>query len=184
MSRLVYVACISYQDYHCSDEEKHMECEVDPEMTITAVTNAKWWVTNILNLDKTAQHYIHNMNCFANITLLPGGEHQVHWCAAPSLYTHKRVTGITITPATIHGQLRPNLAMNMKVKREERPSMMSRIQMQVSLSLMNRRFSKFCHSHAQPCMSFKQAGRTDVEGCCWWGRGVIQTSGIWWVVKY
>ena len=22
------------------------------------------------------------------------------------------------------------------------------------------------------------AGRTDVEGCCWWGRGVIQTSGI------
>ena len=23
------------------------------------------------------------------------------------------------------------------------------------------------------------AGRTDVEGCCWWGRGVIQTTGIW-----
>lgn len=22
------------------------------------------------------------------------------------------------------------------------------------------------------------AGRTDVEGCCWWGRGVIQTTGI------
>ena len=22
-------------------------------------------------------------------------------------------------------------------------------------------------------------GRTDVEGCCWWGRGVIQTTGIW-----
>jgi len=21
-------------------------------------------------------------------------------------------------------------------------------------------------------------GRTDVEGCCWWGRGVIQTTGI------
>lgn len=33
----------SYQDYHCSDEEKHMECPVDPEMTITAVTHAKWW---------------------------------------------------------------------------------------------------------------------------------------------
>ena len=32
----------SYQDYHCSDEEKHMECSVDPEMTITAVTHAKW----------------------------------------------------------------------------------------------------------------------------------------------
>lgn len=23
------------------------------------------------------------------------------------------------------------------------------------------------------------AGRTDVEGCCWWGRGVIQTTGVW-----
>mmetsp|Transcript_2464 Transcript_2464/g.5045 ORF Transcript_2464/g.5045 Transcript_2464/m.5045 type:complete len:183 (-) Transcript_2464:179-727(-) len=22
------------------------------------------------------------------------------------------------------------------------------------------------------------SGRTDVEGCCWWGRGVIQTTGI------
>jgi len=33
----------SYQDYHCSEEERHMECEVDPQMTITAVTNAKWW---------------------------------------------------------------------------------------------------------------------------------------------
>jgi predicted chitinase len=22
------------------------------------------------------------------------------------------------------------------------------------------------------------AGRTDVEGCCWWGRGVIQTTGV------
>jgi hypothetical protein len=33
----------SYQDYHCSEEEKHMECEVDPNMSITAVTNAKWY---------------------------------------------------------------------------------------------------------------------------------------------
>ena len=27
------------------------------------------------------------------------------------------------------------------------------------------------------------SGRTDVEGCCWWGRGVIQTTGVWYVVK-
>ena len=33
----------SYQDYHCSEEERHMECPVDPQMTITAMTNAKWW---------------------------------------------------------------------------------------------------------------------------------------------
>ena len=33
----------SYQDYHCSEEEKHMECSVDPNMSITAVTHAKWY---------------------------------------------------------------------------------------------------------------------------------------------
>ena len=33
----------SYQDYHCSDHEKHMECPVKKEMEITATTNAKWW---------------------------------------------------------------------------------------------------------------------------------------------
>ena len=32
----------SYQDYHCPDHERHMECPVDPEMEITAVTHAKW----------------------------------------------------------------------------------------------------------------------------------------------
>lgn len=33
----------SYQDYHCKEEERFMECEIDKDMTIKAVTNAKWW---------------------------------------------------------------------------------------------------------------------------------------------
>eukprot|EP00798_Chlamydomonas_sp_ICE-L_P010157 gene10157-8061_t len=33
-----------------------------------------------------------------------------------------------------------------------------------------------CANAAAP--AFGQAARTDVEGCCWWGRGVIQTTGI------
>jgi len=33
----------SYQDYHCSPEEAHMECAVDPNMSIKAVTHAKWY---------------------------------------------------------------------------------------------------------------------------------------------
>ena len=32
----------SYQDYECADHEKHMECPVKKDMTITATTNAKW----------------------------------------------------------------------------------------------------------------------------------------------
>jgi predicted chitinase len=33
-----------------------------------------------------------------------------------------------------------------------------------------------CASNDAPV--FGRDGRTDVEGCCWWGRGVIQTTGI------
>ena len=33
----------SYQDYRCPAHEKHMECEVDPTMEITAVTHATWY---------------------------------------------------------------------------------------------------------------------------------------------
>lgn len=33
----------SYQDYHCPPHEKHMECPVDKNMEVTAVTHAKWY---------------------------------------------------------------------------------------------------------------------------------------------
>jgi len=33
----------SYQDYKCSPGEEHMECPVDPNMSIKATTNAGWW---------------------------------------------------------------------------------------------------------------------------------------------
>ena len=33
----------SYQDYQCPDHERHMECELDPNMEIVAATNAKWY---------------------------------------------------------------------------------------------------------------------------------------------
>lgn len=29
----------------------------------------------------------------------------------------------------------------------------------------------------KPATAFGRDARTDVEGCCWWGRGVIQTTG-------
>lgn len=33
-----------------------------------------------------------------------------------------------------------------------------------------------CPNAAAP--AFGRPARTDVEGCCWWGRGVIQTTGV------
>ena len=32
----------SYQDYKCSESEAHMECPVNPNLEITATTNAMW----------------------------------------------------------------------------------------------------------------------------------------------
>lgn len=32
-----------YEEYHCPEHEKHMECPVDPNMSIKGVTHAKWY---------------------------------------------------------------------------------------------------------------------------------------------
>jgi len=34
-----------------------------------------------------------------------------------------------------------------------------------------------CEGSAAPLFG-QPVGRTDLEGCCWWGRGVIQTTGV------
>merc|ERR1712060_718762 len=34
-----------------------------------------------------------------------------------------------------------------------------------------------CPNPAAPLFG-QPEGRTDLEGCCWWGRGVIQTTGV------
>ena len=38
---LIYRFGQSYQDYYCSPEEAHMECEADPDMSLVGVTHAK-----------------------------------------------------------------------------------------------------------------------------------------------
>jgi predicted chitinase len=35
-----------------------------------------------------------------------------------------------------------------------------------------------CENGAMPGLDVGGEGRTDVEGCCWWGRGAIQTTGV------
>jgi hypothetical protein len=36
-----------------------MECEVDPEMTITAVTNAKWYVEQLYDIQRFITHTLY-----------------------------------------------------------------------------------------------------------------------------
>lgn len=109
------------KDYHCSEEEKHMECEVDPDMTITAVTNAKWWASKRNNLYSVITNRTIHVDIIVWYT---GGVPQDPWCAVPNLSSPKRDIGISTTHATIHGQLRPNLVTPMRVNRVERLSMM------------------------------------------------------------
>jgi len=112
----------SYQDYHCSEEDKHMECEVDPQMTITAVTNAKWWGA-------------------------PGPLK----CGPKSLYPQTGYWDYLFTCDN---------------KWADPPLVCDAYEGQIGGAANNDR--------PYP----NAGGRTDVEGCCWWGRGVIQTSGV------
>lgn len=113
----------SYQDYHCPENERHMECKVDKNMKITATTHANWY-----------------------------GAPAPLFCAPKS--------EIPFTGFWDYG-----LACNDPWANPP----------------------KYCEVYeGQKGGGFdftspvkNSAGRTDVEGCCWWGRGVIQTTGIW-----
>jgi len=112
----------SYQDYHCSEEEAHMECVVDPEMTITAVTHAKWYGA-------------------------PGPLK----CGPKSLY-----------PQTGYWDYAYECNNPWAIPPE------------TCTEYEGQQAGKAINDVPYP----NAAGRTDIEGCCWWGRGVIQTSGI------
>jgi len=111
----------SYQDYSCSAEEANMECPVDPNMQITAVTNAKWY-----------------------------GAPAPLKCGPKSVYPF---TGYWDYSAECNQPwLNPP---------------------QTCDAYEGQRAGK--ENNDAPSAS--TSGRTDVEGCCWWGRGVIQTTG-------
>jgi len=113
----------SYQDYHCSEEEKHMECPVDPNMSIVGVTHAKWYG------------------------------------APPPMFCGPKTDEQPFT-----GFWNYNYECN---KGWANPPETCDV-------YEDQKAGKFDNSAPYANV----AGRTDVEGCCWWGRGVIQTSGI------
>jgi len=111
----------SYQDYECAAGEEHMQCAVDPDMTITATTNAKWYgapgpmFCGPKTKYPTPGYWDYTAEC------------NKPWATPPEL--------CTAYEGQKAGQWVERLSPNSN-------------------------------------------GRTDVEGCCWWGRGVIQTSGV------
>jgi len=112
----------SYQDYHCPEHEAHMECEVDPNMSIRANTHAKWY-----------------------------GAPGPLFCGPKSEYPQ---TGIWDYTYNCHNPWAepPEYCTDYEGQKAGR------------------------EDNTDPVAN--RNGRTDVEGCCWWGRGVIQTTGI------
>jgi len=112
----------SYQDYECSEEEKFMQCDVNPQMEMKAVTNAKWY-----------------------------GAPQPLYCGPKTKY-----------PET--GYWNFNAECNRPWANPP----------ELCTAYPGQKAGKEVLSPAVA----NRNGRTDVEGCCWWGRGVIQTTGI------
>ena len=112
----------SYQDYHCSKKERHMECAVDLNMSTRGTTNARWYGAPAPMFCGPKSEYPFTGKWDYS------KECNNPWADPPSYCTD------------YEGQ---------KAGGEDN-----------SVPVANRN------------------GRTDVEGCCWWGRGVIQTTGI------
>ena len=112
----------SYQDYECSPGEEHMQCKVDPNMSIKATTHATWYGAPgpLFCGPKSEYPFV-------------GFWDHAFWCddkwANPPM-------SCDVYPGQKSGR----------------------------------------YDNTSPVPS--RGGRTDVEGCCWWGRGVIQTTGI------
>ncbi|CAK8993802.1 Chitin-binding type-4 domain-containing protein [Durusdinium trenchii] len=111
----------SYQDYTCSAEEAHMQCDVDPDMEIVATTNAKWYgAPGPLRCGPKSKYPTTGFWDYSAECNKPWANPPERCTAYEGQLAGKEVAGATANTA----------------------------------------------------------GRTDVEGCCWWGRGVIQTTGI------
>jgi len=112
----------SYQDYHCPEHERHMECKVDKDMSLRATTHAKWY-----------------------------GAPGPFFCGPTSEYEQVGIWDYTF--ACDNKWADPPLTCDVyEGQRSGR------------------------YDNSKPVKN--RNGRTDVEGCCWWGRGVIQTTGI------
>jgi predicted chitinase len=136
----------SYQDYSCSAEEAHMQCEVDPNMEVMAMSHAKWYGAP------------GPMFCApkAKVPKAPrwniGG-----WCSPTDQANWKPWASPDEFYASLASDGKCNEYENQKAGHWEQ-------------------CSGGCANAAAP--NFGQPARTDVEGCCWWGRGVIQTTGV------
>ena len=141
----------SYQDYVCPESEKHMACVVDPLMKTKAFTHAAWY-----------------------------GNPPPLFCApqtmtGPNLgYWDPRggdCNGIENAPTSDITDIDDYIEY---MKNGSTCGLYAG--QRAGVPVTTRPIQNMGPNEAAGGTSYTKP-RTDVEGCCWWGRGVIQTSG-------
>jgi hypothetical protein len=147
----------SYQDYKCSESEAHMECPINLNMEIRATTNAKWYVA-VHNLAVVLLILIFGVAVpmFRLIHLIYSLCRRSRYGAPGPLFCGPKAkypfTGFW------------DYAKECNKPWASPPETCDVYEGQKA--------GGFDNSSPVP----NSMGRTDVEGCCFWGRGVIQTT--------
>ena len=139
----------SYQDYTCAPEEAEMQCPVDPAMKSKGFTHAAWY---------GAPPPLFCAPVADTGGTLGNWEDQLGWCGNVGKH------GITDVDEYVK-YMRAGETCRAYDNQKAGASNVSR-------PIMNMKPDET----APGAGSYKKP-RSDVEGCCWWGRGVIQTSG-------
>jgi len=159
----------SYQDYKCTAEENHaafndgtgrgeMACPMVPTMKMRAFTQAKWYgaPAKLFCAPKT------------DLPFAPRWDYKAPWCAQPGGYDH-------VAPFPEGDQFDFGEYLEY-VKNGGGCKDYVGIKTGGWTFTGEGCYDGKCPGSAAP--NFDQPeGRTDVEGCCWWGRGAIQTTG-------
>jgi len=152
----------SYQHYTCSAEEDamaggRMACEVDPNMEQRASTQANWYGAPP------------KLFCAprSKVPKAPRWDYSTPWCAPEGGWGHVAPFPAAVDLATYFQYV----------------SAGGSCKDYQGIKTGGWSFSGAgcadgaCPGSPAPLFGLAQ-GRTDVEGCCWWGRGVIQTTGV------
>eukprot|EP00966_Prymnesium_polylepis_P232072 5368755-Prymnesium_polylepis.1 len=168
----------SYQDYKCTKEDDalaggKMACDVDPNMEMRAHTQAEWYGAppKLFCAPKS------------KVPKAPKWNWKGPWCPQKGGWGYKQPFPADVNLSTCE------LASRTRI----------RCRGSSWLGLPTADFNyvnhggscrdydpvksggwEFCGGGScanSPAPVFNRTGRTDVEGCCWWGRGVIQTTG-------
>jgi predicted chitinase len=148
----------SYQDYTCSAEEDalaggKMACDVDPNMMMRANTQASWY-------GAPAKLFCAPRSV---VPKAPKWNYQGPWCAPEGQADH-------VEPFDESSSL------------EEYFDYVNqgggcRDYQGIKAGGWEYCNGEACRGSPAPLFGVPE-GRSDVEGCCWWGRGVIQTTGV------